>query len=97
MGAFCQWPLERSSESTVTPVHSPPAHKWIDGWMDGWGLFLDFERYRSKGGALKLELYLFHTHVASGLTWVLILESEIARNSVSRRLPLPQGEITGVL
>ena len=61
--------------------------------MDGWGLFLDFERYRSKGGALKLELYLFHTHVASGLTWVLILESEIARNSVSRRRPFPREKL----
>ena len=71
--------------------------RWMDGWMDGWGLFLDFERYRSKGGALKLELYLFHTHVPSGLTWVLILESETARNSVSRRLRPRQEEITGVL
>lgn len=69
----------------------------MDRWMDGWGLFLDFERYRSKGGALKLELYLFHTHMPSGLTWLLILESETAGNSVSRRLPLPQEEITGVL
>lgn len=69
----------------------------MDRWMDGWGLFLGFERYRSKGGALKLELYLSHTHVPSGLTWVLILESETARNSVSRRLPPRQEEITGVL
>ena len=50
-----------------------------------------------KLGALKLKLYLFHTHMPSGLTWLLILESETAGNSVSRRLPLPQEEITGVL
>lgn len=35
VGAFCQWPLEGSSESTVAPTPSPPVHTWIDGWMDG--------------------------------------------------------------
>ena len=49
--------------------------------MDGWGLFPGFERYRSKGGPLKLELYLLHVHVPLGLTCTPILESETAGGS----------------
>lgn len=78
------------------PAPFPPAHTWIDGWMDG-GSFLALKDTGAREGPWKLELYLSHTHVPSGLTWVLILESETARNSVSRRLPLRQEEITGVL
>lgn len=58
-------------------------------WMDGWGLFPGFERYRSKGGSLKIELYLFHVRVPLGLTCTPIMESGTAGGSVSRTLPLP--------